>query len=226
MHNDQTISFYNAIAAHYNAMMEKDAANKIIRKMVSEKFIQIVKEGLVLDFGGGTGLDLEWLLQNNYKIIFCEPSANMKEIAIRDHQDSSVEFLEADKTDFYTWHHELPFHSKTDAVLCNFAVINCIPDLKSLFQNLALVMKPKGSLIGLILENNFRKMMKHSWRKALASAIFKSSFKFTVHSGSLYQTVHIHTNRMIKISSAKYFEFIHKENWNEYGFSLIHLIKK
>ena len=226
MYDNQTISFYNSIAANYEAMMESDPANKIIRKMVSDEFKASVKEGMILDFGGGTGLDLPWLLENNYKVIFCEPSDGMRRIAIQNFQNPAIQFLENNKTNVAAWNQSLPFSEKVDAVLANFAVINCIPDLKPLFKSLPLVMKKGADLFVLILDNSFERMMQRSKRKALLTAIFGIPFKFFIHSGSKRQLVCVHTDKKIRKSSSKYFEFQKKENWSKYGFNLIHLRKK
>ncbi|HWY36712.1 MAG TPA: hypothetical protein VNX68_18855, partial [Nitrosopumilaceae archaeon] len=78
----QNISYYDEIAGNYDAILNNDGANKIIREMVAGRFSSLVKGGYVLDFGGGTGRDLAWLIQNNYQIIFCEPSVAMRKIAI------------------------------------------------------------------------------------------------------------------------------------------------
>ena len=226
MHDDQTISFYNSIAENYEAMMESDPANKIIRKMVSDKFKETVKGGLILDFGGGTGLDLKWLLENNYKVIFCEPSDGMRDIAIRSHQNSNVQFLDNEKTNIDNWSRSLPFTEKVDAVLANFAVINCIPNIKVFFKNISFVMKQGADLFVLILDNSFERMMQRSKRKAIITAIFRTPFKFFIHSGSKSQLVFIYTDKAIRNATGKIFEMKKREDWSKYGFNLIHLVKK
>ena len=80
--NAQNISYYNEIADFYDHIMEKKDSNKIVRGKVAEKFCDIVKEGNVLDFGGGTGLDLDWLTSKGYSVFFCEPSSGMREKAV------------------------------------------------------------------------------------------------------------------------------------------------
>src|ERR1700722_678196 len=78
----QNISYYDEIADDYDAMLQRDASNKITREKVAEKFTLLVKNGAVLDFGGGTGSDLGWLSGGNYDILFCEPSVGMRRKAI------------------------------------------------------------------------------------------------------------------------------------------------
>ena len=86
---NENILYYNAIANEYNDMVDTDA-DRIVREKVANKFCSIVKASVVLDFGGGTGLDLEWLASNNHTIFFCEPSAGMRGKAIDSHKDPSV----------------------------------------------------------------------------------------------------------------------------------------
>ena len=224
--HDRNISYYDHIAAQYDNTLNKDGSNAIIREKVANKFQHVTRNGLVLDFGGGTGLDLDWLTQHN-RVIFSEPSSGMREIALRNHhQNTSVFFLDAAKTDFRKWDHDPPFPEKVDAVLCNFAVLNSIPDIACLFSSLSLMMKPGADLLALILDNSLEKLMRQSMRKAMRSVIFHLPFKFYVYSCMYTQTVYIHTDRAIKKAASKYFEFMDKETWKEYGFCLIHLVKK
>src|SRR6185503_4690046 len=141
---------------------------------VADKFCGIVKAAAVLDFGGGTGLDLDWLSNNNRTIFFCEPSIGMRERAIYDHKNlpgDTVIFLDDFAADFRQWHLRLPFAVKVDAVLLNFAVLNCIPDIELLFQNLAMVVKPGGHIIALVLTKNFSKIVKGNFWRFLKSFI-------------------------------------------------------
>lgn len=225
MHKEN-IFYYDQIANEYDKIT-KDKNNTIIRERMEEKFKSIVSNGLVLDFGGGTGLDLEWLTSNNYRVIFCEPSNKMKEIAIDNYkQNNQILFLHTPQTDFHNWSSQLPFAEKVDAVLCNFAVLNCIADIKTFFKNLATVMRPGADFIALILDNGFEKMMKQSKRKAVSSLIFHLPFKFYIHYNQHRQTVYIHTDKAIKDASEKFFEFKNKERWDKHGFCWIHLVRK
>ena len=156
----ENILYYNAIANEYNDMLDKNP-DRIVREKVANKFCSIVKEAAVLDFGGGTGLDLEWLADNNHTIFFCEPSIGMRETAICNYANllhDNVIFLDDFAADFRQWHLQLPFPVKVDAVLSNFAVLNCIPDIELLFQKLAVVVKPGGNIIALVLTKNLKKI--------------------------------------------------------------------
>ena len=58
----ENILYYDAIANDYNDMLDKNP-DRIVREKVTTKFCSIVKASAVLDFGGGTGLDLDWLAE-------------------------------------------------------------------------------------------------------------------------------------------------------------------
>jgi SAM-dependent methyltransferase len=157
----QIISFYDEIADHYDNLMDQEIGNRITRQKVADKFCNLIHSGEILDFGGGTGLDLEWLTHKGYRIIFSEPSGKMREKAFELNKNTlhnpDLVILDSNKTDFTKWHRELPFLQKVDAILANFAAINCIPDIELLFRNLALVLKPGGQLLALILHEKFKK---------------------------------------------------------------------
>jgi len=222
----RNVSYYDHIAGQYDSILNKDGSNELIREKVAQRFRESICNGLVLDFGGGTGRDLNWLTQYN-KVIFCEPSAGMREVALRNHhQNASVVFLDEPKTDFKKWDRALPFPEKVDAVLCNFAVLNSIPDISFLFGNLSLIMKPGAHLFALILDNRREKLIQQSRRKAIGSLIFHVPFTFYVYSGTHKQAVYLHTDRSLKKAASPFFEYRAKETWKEYGFCLTHFVKK
>jgi SAM-dependent methyltransferase len=228
--NEQNISYYDEIADNYNNILDQKNSNKIIRQRVADKFQDIVKEGLILDFGGGTGLDLKWLMDKGYQVIFCEPSAGMREKAIKHIRDGlinpSIIFLDDTRADFTGWQAELPFFQKVDSILANFAVLNNIADIKLLFKTLALVIKPGGHLIALILNDSFKKSVKSRWIGNLRSLIFGTPFSFYVQHKKNRQTVFIYTIKEIQKASTADFQFFSQELFHPSGFSLIHLVRK
>jgi len=224
------ILYYDEIANSYDDILSQENKNIAVRQRVKEKFSILLNSGWVLDFGGGTGLDLEWMTKKKYNIFFCEPSVAMREKAIgynnRTLQNDNVIFLDSDKTNFSTWHQKLPFSQQVDAILSNFGVINCIPDIELLFRNLALVTKPGGHFIALFLDRSFRKMLKWHRRNAIRSFIFGTPFIMYVWHRENRQTVFVHSVKEIKKASSPFFYYINHEPWTEFGFTLIHLVRK
>jgi SAM-dependent methyltransferase len=224
----ENISYYNAIANEYNDMLDKNP-DRILREKIANKFCSIVKGAAVLDFGGGTGLDLEWLADNNHTIFFCEPSIGMRERAICNHTNllhEKVIFLEDSAADFRQWHLQLPFAEKVDAVLSNFAVLNCIPDIGLLFKNLAIVVKPGGNVIALVLTRNLKKILKRNFGSILKYFIHHEPVTINIRYKKNQQTVYIYSIKEIIKASKKHFNFCSSEVLPLSGFTLIHLKRK
>jgi SAM-dependent methyltransferase len=226
---EQNIAYYNEVAGIYNSILDSDRANEIVRRKVKEKFLSLVKSGTVLDFGGGTGLDLEWLAAANYKIYFCEPSVAMRNQAIKsssdNHHESKVEFLQESKTDFTKWSSAPPFATKVDGILCNFGVVNYIPDIRALFHSLARVTSPGGHLMCVMLELDLRKRFKWHRRNAIQSLLFGQPFKMYIPYKEHKQAVVVHTADEVKKASSRYFTFVQSESLDARDFTLIHLIR-
>jgi SAM-dependent methyltransferase len=225
----QNISYYDEIAADYDAILNKEASNKIIRKKVSDKFTSLVKGSVVLDFGGGTGEDLGWLLDNNYHVIFCEPSVSMCKIAIEKYKnefsEAKITFFDNDKTNFRNWNETFPFEHKADAILANFAVINCIPDIGLLFKKLALAIKPGGILFALILDSSFKKRLRANLKETIKSIFSKNKVHYFVEYNGQRQLVYLHSNKDIKLAAAGSFDFNDIEKLTGSGFSLLQLVR-
>ncbi len=226
---EQNISYHDAAAESYDTIMAQDPPNRPIRERVQQKFLSLQAPGRVLDFGGGTGLDLEWLTANNYSVIFCEPSPGMREKAIhynntRLHSDR-ITFLEGESTDFRKWAEKLPFAEKADAILSNFGPLNYIPDIVPVFENLARVIKPGGHCLLLILDMSLRKKMKWHRRNAIRSLLLGVPFVMYIPYKEHSQTVFVHTVREIKQASARWFTYGNSEPLAGLGFVLINLIR-
>ena len=225
---NENISFYNEIASDYDAILDTEETNDSVRSKVKEKFSGLVESGTVLDFGGGTGRDLEWLVNNQYQVIFCEPSEGMRKKAIDQYKNNAlinnITFLENDKVDFANWHIDLPFSIKTDAILSDFAVINCIANIDLLFKNLAQVMKPGGHLLTLVLNHTYKKSRRWKLREFTRSLVSDQPLIKNVGYKGHQQTVYVYSLKNIKKASAQYFDICSTEPLFE--FTLIHFVKK
>ena len=220
----QNVSYYDEIAVQYDEILDRDVANRVTREKVKAAFCKLVPAGLVLDFGGGTGKDLQWLTENGYRVIFCEPSVNMREKAISLNY-KGIAVLENKASNFLTWETEPPFTEKVDAILANFAVINSIPDLKLLFKNLSLIIKPGGHLLMLVLRNTLKKRWRTQRAAAILSLFTGSTITTDIRFNQHLQRVYLYTTRRIKKDAQRYFHF--KGYYlKESGFILMHFIPK
>jgi glycosyltransferase involved in cell wall biosynthesis/ubiquinone/menaquinone biosynthesis C-methylase UbiE len=226
----ENLSYHDQAADSYDQTMEQDPVNKKIRQRVKEKFCQLLPSGLVMDFGGGTGQDLEWLTGHSYEVLFCEPSVAMRGKAIRYNdtvlRSNRITFLDSASTDFSTWHQQLPSPQKVDAVLSDFGALNYIPDIRSLFSNMARIIRPGGHFVLLVLKLNLKKRMKWHRRNALRSLLFRTPFVLYIpYERTRRQTVFVHTLKEIETASAPYFTLDSEEGLDEYDFTLIHLVR-
>ena len=228
--NQQNILYYDKIAADYDAILHKDPTNADARKKVADKFTALVKTGRVLDFGGGTGQDLGWLVQHHYDIVFCEPSTVMRQIALernnKEFPGARIFFIDHDKTDFRNWDKVFPFEPKADAVLANFAVINCIPDIDLLFTKLAAMINPGGIILALILDNSLTKRLQSNRKDTIKSFFNGNPVKIEIENKDQRQVVYIHTMNAIKKASSDNFKFKQAERLQGSGFTLIHLVRQ
>ncbi len=216
---EKNIPYYNEIAGDYDTILDAESTNNLIRMRVKDKFTYVVKGGRVLDFGGGTGRDLEWLT-SRYQVLFCEPSAGMRRIAFERYGEADeITFL--DSIDFTNWQNSPPFEGKVDAILSNFTVINCIADIDNLFATLASLIKPGGHFIALMLQHGYKKnpvwKMKEFIKGGETPVL---NIKYKKHE----QTVFVYSPRAIKKASSKWFYLQSGENL--YEFTLFHFIKR
>ena len=227
---EQNVYYYDEIADQYDEILDRDLSNKIVREKVAVVFTDLLASGLVLDFGGGTGKDLEWLVKKGYEVIFCEPSVKMREKAFlllkNNLPHSDTLFLENTASDFVTWQNKLPFSKKADAVLANFAVINNIPDIELLFKNLSLVTRSGGHLLLLVLKSNFKKRWQSSRHAAILSLFTDTTVTTETQFNRKRQKVHLYSVQKIKKMAEAYFHFCGSWLLKEKDFVLIHFTRK
>ena len=221
-----SISFYNHIAKDYNAHMTE--SDQEVRKMVMNAFVHLVAAGNVLDFGGGTGLDLPWLLKNNYAIQFLEPSSEMLALAKRSitRSESKLVFVE-ENMDFHDWSAtSLPFKEKLNGILANFAVFNCIEDIQVLFEKLSPLCAPGCKIFATIIDATPIKLFKsYSFKAAIKSLVNMPLVIQNNHKG-VTQHVYLHTKSRYKAASSKYFEFVSYLPLKSSHFAILILSKK
>jgi len=221
---EKNISFFDAIAGEYNLLDNAEASNKAVREKVRQRFKERVHGNRVLDFGGGTGLDLEWLSKNYLQVCFCEPSEKMREQAIRLNAEKiknpSIVFTNNEQSDFHKWTAN-SFPHRMNGVLANFAVLNNIADMDALFRAFADVMEPGGIIIANILHPRLFKLYKKHFLKMLVSRLLQRTFtiKLTLHAAK--QRIYLHTLSSLRKSAAPYFELEAVEDLNGFGFLLV-----
>jgi ubiquinone/menaquinone biosynthesis C-methylase UbiE len=221
--------FYNFIAPVYNDQVVNYPQNDRIRSDVAAYFKQVVPTGRIMDFGGGTGLDLPWLLESDYEIVFCEPAEGMR-VAAKESVDVSQQekifFLDSEKTDFHQWSsdHTL-FPVPVDAVLANFAVLNCIEDIEMVFQKLAGVMKPGGHLIACIIDARFYQLITRYFRSYVKSLLSGGKIITYTHYKDVIQKAYLYPPEYLKTASKHSFAFQNLQPLGGFGFIMMHFTR-
>jgi len=199
MSNHKTLEYYDALASEYdNILTEQD---NIIRNDVQKYFKSI--EGIceILDFGGGSGLDLFWQLKVGYKVLFYEPSEKMAKRAkdkVENHPNKEdVQFIIGKDARISKLHTRINPTQKVDAIFSNFAAINSISDLNSLFETFSQLLRPHGHIVCLLYKPNSGIINKF---KQLFN--IKISLNIKNQSG-LQMMVHVHSEKELKSAAKK-----------------------
>lgn len=202
--------YYNVIAEHYNRF--QTSSDRMLRMHVCELFRHYVKQGPVLDLGGGTGLDMAWMIQAGYRIYFIEPAENMRSIAKKTFSDtghnSRITFVE-DQTDMHLWSDKnLPFQEKVNGILLNFAVLNSVKELYSFFEKISLVCQPHGYLFLTVINARLPFILKRYGFSLFKGQMLHGRATFNIHYKESVHETFIYSARFIRKMSADHFDFI------------------
>ena len=194
-----SVEFYDKIASEYDQKMEDDKPNQKVRSQVKAYFLDQVDSGLVLDFGAGTGLDLEWQLAAGYRVVFYEPSSNMARHAEVQHgisENPNIRPLIGAEATIDNLR-MLEDHS-LNAVFSNFAALNSVEDLGKVFAVFTKKLKPGGHLICVMTHNfNWVDRVKSILKNIIAGSPNSVAKTVTMDSGHSMK-VHYHSRHAIK----------------------------
>jgi SAM-dependent methyltransferase len=224
------IAYYNGIAPLYDEMIDADPGNKETREYIARAFVKSVPKGAVLDFGGGTGRDLDWLVRAGYKVVFCEPSISMREKASRlileKYQNKQVAMLNDANVNFLNWNREFPFETRLDGILANFAVLNCIPSIHELFAKFSLVSHAGTHVFLLVLNSSFKQRWRSNRLGTLLSFFNGQAVVSEMDFMGKTQYVYLYSLAEMKKAWQKYFLLQNIIPLKNNDFLLIHLVKK
>jgi SAM-dependent methyltransferase len=231
MANTQLVSpnqYYDSIAGDYNRYLS-NPRDEMVRTEVAQYFRSAVHGKLIMDFGGGTGLDLPWLIDGGYKVFFCEPSSNMRRLAEeRVHAYPDIArpvFLT--HTDFREWKTEAPIADKLNGILANFGVLNYVDDLEPLFAAFHSLLDERGVLIVNVLYASRAKLIRKYFRNVLKAWWRNEKVKTgSQYKGVRHETI-LHSSMDIENGSKAYFDIkFAKDLGDNSDFRLVHLQRK
>jgi ubiquinone/menaquinone biosynthesis C-methylase UbiE len=229
-HKEQSNQYYSSVSDQYDKLMDSAAVNFRVRSFVKEYFARNIAAKNLMDFGGGTGADLTWLLEQDRRVWFCEPSKGMLAQAknrlnyIRG--NDRVIILSEDRTDFSSWKTNPPVEERLDAVLANFAVLNCIENLEALFQSLSTILKPEGSLCVLVLKNNPKVVLKNYFRPLISSLLKGTTIIQRIKNGENEFPVFIYRYSFIQKCASDFFRVEYMKEIPDSPFTFVHFVRK
>lgn len=228
-YNSSAIDYYNTISNKYDDLLNINPLNKIVRDEVRHYFIENVNGKLVLDFGGGTGSDLAWLIEAGFSVIFCEPAEKMKQIAVENvkkmNSSERVHFLSKGSSDYQSWSKEnLPFEGKADAVLSNFAVLNSIKNMNALSEKLALISYENSPLIVIVLNVKLKYLIRNCLH-ILKSILKGNGLTVDIKHGETILITYLYRQKNLVGSMSEYFKMVRIFPLSDESFLLIHFVR-
>jgi ubiquinone/menaquinone biosynthesis C-methylase UbiE len=139
---------FDAVAARYDETFTTSTIGRAQRGAVWRELAKSFRSGdYILDIGCGTGVDACFLAERNIRVVACDPSSQMIEVATRRIQRRRVQKLVRPLVlraeDIAT----LPAEDLFDGAFSNFGALNCVDDLKGLARGLARMLKPGATAV-------------------------------------------------------------------------------
>lgn len=230
-YNSTSNEYYNSISYKYDDILNSNPLNIKIRNEVKQYFLINIRGKYVLDLGGGTGKDLEWLTKAGYNVLFCEPADGMRNIAIENNKDlesfGCVTFLKSDTSDYHKWSKDKPpFNEKVDAILSNFAVLNSINELEMLSKKLSLVTHSGSHFIFAVLNLNLRRFLSRNILGIIISVLYGDGLSIKIRDGELSLKTYLHTKRKLIRSMKKHFNYVRSFPLTGRIFNLYNFVRK
>ena len=222
--------FYNEIANEYDARLSLDK-DQAIRNDIAKYFKEKIAIGQVLDFGGGTGLDLKWLTEAGYSVCFCEPAEKMRAIAKNMTKDWATEnkpqFLNDGDHNYKSWSvDQHPFERPINAIVANFGVVNYIDDLDKMFDVFTNITGKESH----ILINLLKVPVKIIYTKLIKNATKAFVKREPIRAGSSYKNIG-HETILYKVKDIEkaahpQFKLVHSQVLGDNtDFTLLHFTK-
>ena len=160
-----TASFYDAIAARYDAEVDGSAENTNVRSAFQRRATAITGAGRpILDFGCGTGADAAWYAARGHRVIAYDISAEMV-AGLRERCASEIASgaISAIAGDLDSLVDALSRTGRVATITANFAVLNHVRDLGLLLDALAPHLADGGAVVMSLLNPFYRRDIVQCW---------------------------------------------------------------
>lgn len=139
---------FDAVAAGYDEAFTSSKIGQAQRAAVWRELAKTFRSGQrVLEIGCGTGVDACFLAERGVRVVACDPSSRMIDVATRRIQQSGLQGLVQARVlgaeNLLTlWPGE-----RFDGSFSNFGALNCVEDLRKLAIDLAGLLKPGATAL-------------------------------------------------------------------------------
>jgi ubiquinone/menaquinone biosynthesis C-methylase UbiE len=139
---------FDRVAGTYDEVFTYSAIGQAQRKQVWERLLEVFAPGeRVLELNCGTGEDARFLAERGRRIVACDASAAMIEVAEtrrkREEGGGEITFLRLANEELASLPLERPF----DGAYSNFSGLNCVQDLGPIARALASLVRPGGHVV-------------------------------------------------------------------------------
>lgn len=139
---------FDAIAARYDEAFTSSRIGQAQRAAVWRVLEKVFRpDHSILEIGCGTGVDACFLAQRGVRVVACDASSQMIEVAARRIQHLGLNDLVRPAVlraeDLST----LPQDARFDGAFSNFGALNCVKDLEAISRALAKLLKPGASAL-------------------------------------------------------------------------------
>jgi len=139
---------FDSVAARYDQTFTTSTIGRAQRGAVWRELAKAFRPGdHILDIGCGTGVDACFLAERNIRVLACDPSSQMIDVATRRIQQRRVQKLVRPRVLRVEDIAALPADELFDGAFSNFGALNCVDDLKGVARGLARLLKPGATAI-------------------------------------------------------------------------------
>ena len=142
---------FDGIAEHYDSIFSESPIGRAQRSSVWEELASAFLPGShVLEIGCGTGLDACFLAERGISVTACDRSremVRMTEMRIRNCSSRFKNAFVAPRVMAAQQIGTLDRKHLFDGAFSNFGVLNCVPDLRKLAEDLAAVLKRRARVV-------------------------------------------------------------------------------
>lgn len=139
---------FDAVAAGYDEAFTSSKIGQAQRAAVWRELAKAFRSGQhVLEIGCGTGVDACFLAERGVRVLACDPSSRMIDVATRRIQQSGLQELVQPHVLGAENLLSLRPGARFDGAFSNFGALNCVEDLRKLVIDLAGLLKPGATAL-------------------------------------------------------------------------------